>query len=129
MVDTRVTLATGTAERETALPVPAPTGSGWVPTGPTTSPALSLICGNATPRVAQRHPSTIGDRWADDPSTGYAVSGRVRKRIEKVFAWIKVTAGFRKTHQRGLARIRWMLTLMATVYNLVRLPKLMAAVA
>jgi hypothetical protein len=34
VVDTRVTLATGTAERETALLVPAPTGSDWVPTGP-----------------------------------------------------------------------------------------------
>jgi hypothetical protein len=40
--------------------------------------------------------ATCGDaRTTRHP--GYAVSGRVRKRIEEVFGWTKATAGFRKT--------------------------------
>ena len=61
--------------------------------------------------------------------SGYAVSGRVRKRIEEVFGWSKAAAGFRKTRHCGLARVRRMFTLTITAYNLVRLPKLIAAVA
>jgi hypothetical protein len=53
----------------------------------------------------------------------------MRKRIEEVFGWSKAAAGFRKTHHRGLARVAWMFTLTATAYNLVRLPKLVGAVA
>ena len=60
---------------------------------------------------------------------GYAVSGRVRKRIEEVFGWAKGAAGFGKTHYRGLSRVGWMFTLPATAYNLIRLPKLVGAVA
>jgi hypothetical protein len=46
-----------------------------------------------------------------------------------VFGWATGAAGFRKTHHRGLARVGWMSTLTATAYNLVRLPKLVGAVA
>jgi len=60
---------------------------------------------------------------------GYAVSGRVRKRIEEVFGWTKATAGIRKTHHRDLPRVSWMFTLTSMAYNLVRLPKLLEAVA
>jgi Transposase DDE domain len=85
---------------------------------------------NVTPHVAQ---STTNRRSAIDGRTtrhpGYAVSGRVRKRIEEVFGWSKATAGFRKTRHCGLARVRWMFTLTITAYNLVRLPKLIAVVA
>jgi hypothetical protein len=69
---------------------------------------------------------------ATNPATtrhaGYAVSGRVRKRIEEVFGWSKAAAGSRKTRHCGLARVNWMFTLTLTAYNLVRLPKLMVAV-
>ena len=85
---------------------------------------------NVTPHVAQ---NTTNRRSAIDGRTtrhsGYAVSGQVRKRIEEVFGWTKAAAGFRKTHHRGLARVGWMFTLTATAYNLVRLPKLVQAVA
>jgi len=53
----------------------------------------------------------------------------LRKRIEEVFGWTKAAAGFRKTHHRGLARVSWTFTLTATAYNLIRLPKLVQAVA
>ena len=85
---------------------------------------------NVTPHVAQ---NTTNRRSAIDRRTtrhpGYAVSGRVRKRIEEVFGWTKSAAGFRKTRHRGLACVKWMFTLTATAYNLVRLPKLMGAAA
>jgi hypothetical protein len=53
----------------------------------------------------------------------------VRKRIEEVFGWTKATAGFRKTRHRGVTRVGSMFTLTATAYNLVRLAKLVGAVA
>ena len=54
----------------------------------------------------------------------YAVRGRVRKRIEEVFAWTKTDAGFCKTNHRGVARVGWMFTLTATAYDLVRVPRI-----
>ena len=99
---------------------------------------------NVTPHVAQ---NTTNRRSAIDGRTtrhpGYPVSVRVRKRIEPpsrpgipstggpgaVFGWTKAVAGFRQTRHRGLARVGWMFTLTTSAYNLVRLPKLVGAVA
>ncbi len=53
----------------------------------------------------------------------------MRKRHEEVFGWTEGAAGFRKTRHHGLARVDWMFALTATVYNLVRLPKLVGVVA
>lgn len=58
---------------------------------------------------------------------GYAVSQRVRKRIEEVFGWIKASAGLRQTKHRGRARVGWCFDLAAMAYNLIRLPRLLAA--
>ena len=83
---------------------------------------------NVTPHVAQ---NTTSRRSAIDARTtrhpGYAVSQRLRKRIEEIFGWIKTVGGLRKTRHRGTARVGWMFTLTAAAYNLVRLPKLLAA--
>ncbi|MER9153401.1 transposase [Mesorhizobium opportunistum] len=80
-----------------------------------------------TPHVAQ---NTSGRSSAIDGRTtrhsGYAVSQRIRKRIEEAFGWIKVVAGQHKTRFRGRDRIGWAFTFTAAAYNLVRLPKLMA---
>ena len=57
---------------------------------------------------------------------GYAVSQRLRKRIEEGFGWIETTGGLAKTWHRGLDRVGWMFTFTAAAYNLVRLPKLLA---
>ena len=85
---------------------------------------------NVTPHVAQ---NTTNRRSAIDGRTtrhpGYAVSGRMRKRIEELLGWTKGATGFRKTHHHGLARVGWMFTLTATSYNLIRLPKLVAIAA
>jgi hypothetical protein len=40
---------------------------------------------------------------------------------------MKTIAGLRKTKYRGFKRVRWAFTLAAAAYNLIRLPKLMAA--
>ena len=79
------------------------------------------------PHVAQ---NTSGRSSAIDGRTarhrGYAVSLRIRKRIEETFGWIKIVAGQRKTRFKGLERVGWAFTFAAAAYNLVRLPKLMA---
>ena len=81
-----------------------------------------------TPHVSQ---NTNGRRSAIDRRTtrhpGYATSTRVRKRIEEVFGWIKTVGGLRKTRHRGTALVGWMFTLAAASYNVVRIPKLLAA--
>ena len=70
--------------------------SRWAATRPTTPRTSSPRCGRlgVTPHVAQ---NTKGRRSAIDGRTtrhaGYAVSLRVRKRIEEVFGWIKTVAG------------------------------------
>lgn len=58
---------------------------------------------------------------------GYAASQRCRKRIEEVFGWIKTSAGMAKVKLRGCARVGAAFTLNLAAYNLVRLPKLLAA--
>jgi len=60
---------------------------------------------------------------------GYEVSQRCRKRIEEVFGWIKGSAGLAKVKLRGRARVDAAFTLALAAYNLVRLPKLLAAPA
>jgi transposase len=57
---------------------------------------------------------------------GYALSQRIRKRIEEGFGWIKTTGNLAKTRHRGLDRVGWAFTLTAAAYDLVRLPKLLA---
>ena len=81
---------------------------------------------NVAPHVAAK-----ARRSAVDGRTtrhaGYKVSQIIRKRIEEVFGWTKSAAGFRKTRHRGLARVGWQFTFTLAAYNLIRLPKLLAA--
>lgn len=80
-----------------------------------------------TPHVTQ---DTNGRRSAIDGRTtrhaGYAVSLRIRKRIEEGFGWMKTVRGLRQTRHRGTARVGWQFTLTAAAYDLVRIPKLLA---
>jgi len=57
---------------------------------------------------------------------GYAISQRIRKRIEEAFGWAKTVAGLRKLRHRGLPKVDWQFTLAMAAYDLVRLPKLLA---
>ena len=58
---------------------------------------------------------------------GYAVSQRIRKRIEEAFGWGKTVGTAAKTMLRGTARVGFQFTLNMAAYNLARLPKLLAA--
>src|SRR5262245_51660971 len=59
-----------------------------------------------TPHVAQtrdtRRRSRVDGRTTRHP--GYAISQRVRKRVEEIFGWMKTVGGFRKTRYRGIQR-------------------------
>ncbi|MER8850149.1 IS5 family transposase [Mesorhizobium australicum] len=134
LVEACLTLADGHAERVAALHMIEPRAD--------RSRAITLGADKAydaedfvnelrsmkvTPHVAQ---NTNGRCSAIDGRTtrhsGYAVSQRIRKRIEEAFGWIKTVAGQEKTKLRGRDRVGWAFTFAAAAYNLVRLPKLMA---
>jgi IS5 family transposase len=83
-----------------------------------------------TPHVAQnqsRRRSAIDGRTTRHP--GYAISQRIRKRIEEAIGWAKTVAGLRKMRHRGLPKVDWQFTFAMAAYDLVRLPKLLAEAA
>ena len=133
IVDALVTTATGTAERDAACAMLTRQPGRHRATlgadkGYDTADFVAAVRAlNVVPHVAQ----TTGRRSAIDRRTtrhpGYALSQRIRKRVEEGFGWIKTTGGFRKTRHRGTTRVGWMFTLTAAACNLVRLPKLLEA--
>jgi IS5 family transposase len=83
---------------------------------------------NVRPHVAQnltrRGRSAIDSRTTRQP--GYAVSQRLRKRIEEGFGRMKTVAGLDRPKLRGIDRVGWAFTFAAAAYNLMRLPRLFA---
>lgn len=138
VVDTRLTRATGTAERDAALEMVAriPGGTRRVTLGgdknyDTRDFVAKLRQAAVTPHVAQnqhqRRSSAIDQRTTQHP--GYQISQRKRKRVEEIFGWIKTVGGLRKTRHRGQRRVGWMFSLAAAAYNLVRMRNLAQAAA
>ena len=134
-VDTRLTRVSGHAERLAGLDMIGPRADrphaitlGGDKNFDTKDFVMELREINVTPHVAQNtsRASAIDGRTTRHP--GYAISQRIRKRIEEGFGWMKTVAGIRKTKYRGLEKVGWAFTLGAAAYNLVRLPKLMAAI-
>lgn len=136
IVDGRVSEANGTAERgEAQAMVAAVPGRHPITLGgdkgyDTRDFVTGMRALKITPHVAQ---NTTNRRSAIDGRTtrhpGYALSQRARKRIEEVFGWIKEVALMRRARHRGKDRVGWQFTLVATAYNLIRLPKLLEAPA
>ena len=134
IVDTMLTHATGTAEREAALAMlERMDGRHRITLAADKAYDVAdfiakLRALGVTPHVAQ---NTTNRRSAIDGRTtrhsGYAVSQRLRKRIEEGFGWMKTYGGMRKTRHVGNPKVAWTFTLTAAACNLVRLPKLMAA--
>jgi transposase len=58
---------------------------------------------------------------------GFRISQKKRKLVEKIFGWLKVVAGLRKTKFRGRRRVDWIFTLGAAAFNLIRMAKLIPA--
>ena len=135
VTETRLTQATGTAEREAAVEMIEQIADGQpVTVGAdkaydTRDFVRDLRGLHVTPHVAQnttQRCSAIDGRTTRH--AGYAISQRKRKRVEEIFGWIKTVGLMRKTRHRGMARVGWMFTFTAAVYNLVRIRNLVAVV-
>jgi transposase len=137
-----LTLATGTAEREAALELLGRRpGRRRITLGADKAYDVrqfiaDLRARSVTPHVAidghvrksGRPRATAIDRRTTR-HLGYAISQRCRKRVEEVFGWTKGAAGLIKVKLRGRARVDAIFTLTLAAYNLIRLPKLLAAPA
>jgi transposase len=87
-----------------------------------------------TPHIAQNNTETkTGKRrtTAIDGRTtrhaGYAISQVIRKRVECIFGYGKQVGTLRKTKHRGLASVGFDFLLNLIGYNLIRIPKILAA--
>jgi hypothetical protein len=134
LVDARVTLVSGHAERLAALEMITPYADrptaitlGGDKNFDTADFVAELREINVTPHVARKKHSAIDGRTTRHP--GYAVSQRIRKRIEEGFGWIKTIGGLAKTRFIGRAKTAFSFTFAAAAYNLIRIPKLIASEA
>jgi transposase len=84
-----------------------------------------------TPHVAQNITAQRGSRidGRTVSQAGYAISQRLRKRIEEIFGWLKAVAGGRKLRYRGVKRNQLWADMATTAFNLVRLGNLLAEAA
>ena len=124
----------GTAERQAALamihrhdpgserPLTLGTDKAYDASGFVTD--LRQMC--VTPHVAQKANSSAID-GRTTRHAGYAVSQRKRKLVEEAFGWGKTIAGLAKMKVRGLPRVRFKFTFAMAAYNLIRMPRLLAA--
>jgi transposase len=131
VVDTRVTLADGTAERKAAIEmVENVPGKHRITLGAdkgydSTDFVERMRFLNATAHVAQNaRGSAIDGRTTRHD--GYNVSLKIRKRVEEIFGWMKTIGCLGKLHHRGQERIQGIFTLAAAAYNLIRIRNLLA---
>jgi transposase len=129
VVNTQVTQATGTCEREASVEMmqELPRGPGVTLGGDknydSAEHVQKLRERGVTPHVAQKaRYSAIDGRTTRH--AGYQVSQRVRKRVEEIFGWMKSVGLMGKLRHRGTERVSWMFTFTAAAYNLVRLRNL-----
>lgn len=140
-VDGAITLATGTAEREAALAMLDRRPRRRLTLGADKAYDVRGFIADLRRRKVTPHVAVDGHvrqrgkprATAIDARTtrhaGYAISQRCRKRIEEVFGWIKASAGLTKVKLRGRPKVDAAFTLALAAYNLIRLPKLLAAPA
>ena len=133
VVDACLTEADGQAEREAALALIEPRADrpGRITLGADKGYDAEdfvneLRSLNVTPHVAAKAKGSAID-GRTTRHTGYAVSQRIRKRIEEVFGWAKTVGPIAKTMLRGIGRVGAQFTFTVAAYNLARLPKLLAA--
>jgi len=129
VVDTRVTPATGTAEREAGLAMVADIpGRKRVTIGADKGyDCVNFVVGLrsliATPHVAQKAKGSAID-GRTTRHAGYAVSQNKRKRVEEIFGWMKTIGWLRKARYKGEEKIDWLFTFSAAAYNMVRMRNL-----
>jgi transposase len=137
-----VTQATGTAEREASammLAAKAKDSGHRITVGAdkaydSADYVAALRAINVTPHVAQhdyvtktgkRRKSAIDGRTTRHE--GYGLSQTCRKMAECIFGWGKQHGTMRKTKHRGLDRVAGDFIVNVIAYNLIRIPKLIAA--
>jgi len=134
LVDFRIAEANGRAEREVALQMLDDSLSQDTPLTLGADKGYDtrdFVAGcrerNVTPHVAQnkhaRRRSAVDGRTTRH--SGYAISQRIRKRVEEIFGWAKTVAGFRRTRFRGSARTQLAAYFVGAAYNLMRIAKLL----
>jgi transposase len=137
-----VTLANGTAERRAAeamLKAKAKEAGRRLTVGEdkaydTADHVAHLRAIDVTPHVTQNDsPTSTGKRRRsaiDERTTrhqGYGMSQSRRAMIECIFGWGKQHGTMRKTKHRGIGRVAADFLLNLIAYNLIRIPKLLAA--
>ena len=133
IIDARLTEANGTAERATALDMIEDNARpGSTVGGDKNYDTADFVAGcrerGCTPHISQ---NDTNRRSAIDARTtrhhGYRISTIKRKRIEEPFGWMKTVGGLRKTRHCGRYLVQWFFVLTAAAYNLIRIPKILAA--
>ena len=128
-VDSRISVAEGTAERKMAVEmVKDIKGLHRITVGCDKGYDSNDFIENlrllaVTPHVARKlSGSAIDERTTRHP--GYAVSQRIRKRVEEIFGWLKTVGPINKIHVRGRAKVENTFILATAAYNLVRMRNL-----
>lgn len=136
IIDTELTPATGTAERDAASEmVERVSGKKRITVGGDknydTRDFIETLKGlKVTPHVAQndqRRASAIDRRTTRHE--GYSISQKKRKLVEEIFGWMKTVGNLRKTKYRGREKVSWHFALAAAAYNLVRMRNLGVSVS
>jgi transposase len=138
VVQTEMTQATGTAEREAAkrmIEAHAPGSQRRITVGAdkgydTADFVADLRAMCVTPHVAQNNKgraSAIDARTTRHP--GYDLSQKKRKLVEEPFGWGKTIGGLARPMRCGTARVGFVFTFTMAAYDLIRLPRIFAAAA
>jgi len=85
------------------------------------------LCGLGQISFHELRNSAIDGRTTRHP--GYAISQRLRQRVEEIFGWMKTVGNLRKTHHRGTERLAGVFTFTAAADNRVRIRHPTAAVS
>lgn len=131
VVDTRVTLAGGKAEREAAVDmIENVFGIHRITVGADKGYDCAEFVDQCrkrkvTPHVAQKRKGS-GVDGRTTRHAGYGISLRIRKRVEEVFGWLKTIGCLHKLHHRGRERIDAIFMVATTAYNLTRIRNLIA---
>ncbi len=138
VVALRIAEANGTAECETALALvdePEPASRRRTVGADKAYDTAAFVAGcrerQVTPHVAQ-NTGRRGGSAIDGRTTrhaGYAISQRVRTRVEEIFGWVKTIGHFRRTRFKGQLRTQLAAHLVAAAYNLLRMARLLATPA
>ncbi|MDP7179407.1 MAG: IS5 family transposase [Verrucomicrobiota bacterium] len=134
VIDSRLTSATGKAEREAAQQMIGKRAGGQRLTlgadkGYDAKDFVNRLRKlNVSPHIARKKVGSAMERCLT-VYPNYDISQTARYRVEEVFGWMKTVGVLRKTRHRGTRRVGWMFTFTTAVYNLVRMRNLGLGVA